>query len=94
MTKITVAIFCIAVLVSSGSLGSPPVSACNVNGNCGHNKGAPGPLAAAGLPFLAIGYGAYWILSVAANRNERIVSRRFGFLRNRPRPFVPANRRI
>ena len=61
MPKITTAVFCIAVLVSSVSLGSPPVSACSVNGNCDHNKGAPGPLAAAGLPFLAVGYGAYWI---------------------------------
>jgi hypothetical protein len=61
MRKITLAIFCLAVLVSSGTLASSPVSACNINGNCDHNKGAPGPLAAAGLPFLAIGYGAFWI---------------------------------
>ena len=24
--------------------------------------GAPGPIAGAGLPFLAIGYGAYWLI--------------------------------
>jgi hypothetical protein len=24
-------------------------------------SGAPGPIAGAGLPFLAIGYGAYWV---------------------------------
>jgi len=59
MSRITTAVFCIVVLVSSVSLGSPPVSACSVNGNCNH--GAPGPLAAAGLPFLAVGYGAYWL---------------------------------
>jgi hypothetical protein len=41
-------------------------SACNGNGNCenapGQNRGAPGPLVGAGLPFLAIGYGAYWLI--------------------------------
>jgi hypothetical protein len=52
-----------------------PVQACNGNGNCeyapGHNKdndrghisGAPGPIAGAGLPILAIGgYGVYWLI--------------------------------
>lgn len=24
--------------------------------------GAPGPIAGAGLPFLAVGYGAYWLV--------------------------------
>lgn len=49
----------------------PPASACNGNGNCenapGQNKsgdvhGAPGPIAGAGLPILAIGYGVYWLV--------------------------------
>ena len=62
MPKIAFAIFSFAALVISVTLPSAPVSACNIfHGNCDHNKGAPGPLAAAGLPFLAIGYGAYWI---------------------------------
>ncbi|WP_027580589.1 hypothetical protein [Bradyrhizobium sp. Ai1a-2] len=45
-----------------------PAQACNDNGNCeyapGHNKvsGAPGPIAGAGLPILAIGYGVYWLI--------------------------------
>ena len=48
-----------------------PASACNGNGNCdnapGHNKGGgvspvPGPLVGAGLPVLAVGYGAYWLV--------------------------------
>ncbi len=26
-----------------------------------HYRGAPGPLAGAGLPFLGIGYGVYWL---------------------------------
>ncbi len=67
MRKITVAIFCVAVLGSSVTLVSSPVSACGIlerildPGKCDPKKAAPGPLAAAGLPFLAIGYGAYWI---------------------------------
>jgi hypothetical protein len=48
---------------------APPVLACNDNGNCanapGHQKGAhgaPAPIAGAGLPVLAIGYGVYWLV--------------------------------
>lgn len=49
----------------------PSAWACNGNGNCpnapGQNKpdhvsGAPGPIAGAGLPILAIGYGVYWLI--------------------------------
>jgi len=61
MRKILLANFCVAVLVSSVTLASSPVSACDIHGNCDHHKGAPGPLAAAGLPFLAIAYGAFWV---------------------------------
>ena len=48
-----------------------PVLACNGGGNCpnapGHNKvadmhGVPGPIAGAGLPILAVGYGIYWLV--------------------------------
>lgn len=48
-----------------------PAQACNDRGNCanapGQNKpehvsGAPGPIAGAGLPILAVGYGVYWLL--------------------------------
>jgi hypothetical protein len=31
-----------------------------VGGGQGH-KAVPGPLVGAGLPFLAVGYGAYWL---------------------------------
>jgi hypothetical protein len=30
-------------------------------GDWGRDRAAPGPIAAAGLPFLAIGYGVYWL---------------------------------
>jgi hypothetical protein len=46
-----------------------PAQACNDRGNCanapGQNKnvsGAPGPIAGAGLPLLAVGFGVYWLV--------------------------------
>jgi hypothetical protein len=51
---------------------APPANACNGGGNCenapgrdppGHRvSGAPGPIAGAGLPILAVGYGVYWLI--------------------------------
>lgn len=58
------AIFAISMTASTSS-----ALACNDRGNCanapGHNKevrGAPGPIAGAGLPILAVGYGVYWLV--------------------------------
>ncbi len=55
-----------AALAGLLALSQSPASACNENGKCesapGHNKGAPGPIAGAGLPFLAVGYGVYWLI--------------------------------
>jgi len=31
-------------------------------GDRGHVHGVPGPLAGAGLPFIAVGYGVYWLI--------------------------------
>ena len=46
--------------------GSPNLAnAKNDNNNChhyGHISGAPGPIAGAGLPILAVGYGVYWLI--------------------------------
>jgi hypothetical protein len=42
----------------------------NGNGN-GHNiSGAPGPIAGAGLPVLAIGYGVYWLVKRRRKAND------------------------
>ena len=38
---------------SSGSGGSGPTTT---------HQGVPGPLVGAGLPFIAVGYGAYWLI--------------------------------
>jgi hypothetical protein len=60
-----------AAIFSAAVIFAIPAVACNGNGNCenapGHNKGdrvagAPGPIAGAGLPILAVGYGAYWLV--------------------------------
>jgi hypothetical protein len=40
------------------ALGSPCVSNCS----SGNTHGAPGPIAGAGLPILAVGYGVYWLI--------------------------------
>ena len=44
----------------------------NGNGNGGNVRGAPGPLAGAGLPFLLIGGGIYWI--VRRRKKTKLVS--------------------
>ncbi|MFH0301229.1 hypothetical protein AAFX91_29210 [Bradyrhizobium sp. 31Argb] len=60
-----------AILALALTTVIPPVQACNGGGSCedapGQNKpdhysGAPGPIAGAGLPILAIGYGVYWLI--------------------------------
>jgi hypothetical protein len=35
---------------------------CSPSAPSGPARGAPGPIAGAGLPFLAIGAGAYWLI--------------------------------
>ena len=55
-----------AMVFSTSNLASAHDDNCT--GNCqqgGGNRdihGAPGPFAAAGLPFLAVGYGVYWLI--------------------------------
>lgn len=59
-----------AILAISMMAAAPPASACNDRGNCAnapghvkdHVRGAPGPIAGAGLPILAIGYSVYWLV--------------------------------
>ena len=68
--KIAVGTLPTTALAFTLMISAPPALACNGNGNCenapGHNKynvsGAPGPVAGAGLPMLAIGYGVYWLV--------------------------------
>ena len=39
----------------------PPPPPSNSGGSSG-THGVPGPLAGAGLPFIAVGYGVYWLI--------------------------------
>ena len=68
--KIASGVLAATALVLTLGVAASPASACNDKGNCanapGHNpghetRGAPGPIAGAGLPVLAIGYGVYWL---------------------------------
>ena len=61
--------FTAAALLALGAafvVGSPEAAkATQPNGNHygkGHVSGAPGPIAGAGLPILAIGFGVYWLI--------------------------------
>ena len=55
-----------ALALTFALISAPPALACNGNGNCENApgqvkkaQGVPGPIAGAGLPILAIGYGVY-----------------------------------
>jgi hypothetical protein len=70
--KIACGVLFASVLALALGMSAPSASACN--GSCeheherehhkpgGHVSGAPGPIAGAGLPILAIGYGVYWVV--------------------------------
>ena len=47
----------------------------NGNGNGGNVRGAPGPLAGAGLPVLLIGGGIYWIVRRRKKHAEKTEAR-------------------
>ena len=51
-------------LIASPALAKEHENPGNGNGNGGGRdvRGAPGPIAGAGLPVLAIGYGVYWLV--------------------------------
>ena len=59
MASAFLAALCLPALACGG-----PGNPCQGNqGNQGGNHhGVPGPLVGAGLPFLAVGYGAYWLV--------------------------------
>jgi len=67
--KIASGILSASALAFALMISAPPALACNGNGNCENapgqvqkTQGAPGPIAGAGLPILAIGYGIYWLV--------------------------------
>ena len=64
--KIASGILSAAALALALTVSPPSAKACNGGGNCdnapGHTKETYGPIAGAGLPILAIGYGVYWLV--------------------------------
>jgi len=69
-----------AVLIAAAVTFAIPASACNGGGNCtnapGHNNvhGAPSPMAGVGLPIVALGYGAYWLVRRYRRKSDQIAS--------------------
>lgn len=57
-----------AAAVAFAALAPIPANSCSYSprggGSCGGGPvhGAPGPIAGAGLPFVAVGFGTYWLI--------------------------------
>ncbi len=49
----------VALLLSATSQANATTAPCSA---CGIIHGAPGPIAGAGLPVIAVGYGIYWLV--------------------------------
>jgi hypothetical protein len=75
MKKLTVASAILAALALP-ALADPGNG--NKNGwnnpNNPHYYGAPGPIAGAGLPILAVGYGAYWLVRRYRRKSDKVRS--------------------
>jgi hypothetical protein len=69
------AAFCVPALAGSqnGSNGGNGQNGSN-GGNGQNVNGAPGPIAGAGLPILAVGYGAYWLLRRYRRKSDNVRS--------------------
>jgi hypothetical protein len=57
VSSVPASAFCILGFIGN-SCGSPPKG----GGGGGGIHPTPGPLAGAGLPFIAVGYGVYWLV--------------------------------
>ena len=58
-----VAVLCALVFRSSNLASAMGYCVDNCQQPAGHGvRGAPGPIAGAGLPVLAVGYGVYWLI--------------------------------
>jgi hypothetical protein len=52
----------LASLVATVAIPSAVMALPCADARCNNTHPAPGPIAGAGLPFLAIGYGVYWVV--------------------------------
>ena len=76
MKKFTLACAFLAAL-SLPALADPGKGRGWGDGNGGgrdHVRGAPGPIAGAGLPILAVGYGAYWLVRRYRRKSNQTAS--------------------
>ena len=60
----------IAIAGGPGQLPPPPPPAPSPPSG-GTVHGAPGPIAGAGLPILAVGYGAYWLVRRYRRKSDK-----------------------
>ena len=54
-------LFAASLLALTAFTTAASATPCSAAVGCGP-RGVPGPIAGAGLPVLAIGYGAYWLI--------------------------------
>jgi hypothetical protein len=59
MTILARTLLVIGLLALPSVVGTASAATCSA---CGIIRGAPGPIAGAGLPVLAVGYGVYWLV--------------------------------
>jgi hypothetical protein len=71
LSSILVAAFCVPALAGQNGQGQ---NGNSQGGNGGNYHGAPGPIAGAGLPILAAGYGAYWLVRSYRRKSDKSAS--------------------
>ena len=85
----------IAIAAGPGNPSPPPSPPSSPpSGSGGTVHGAPGPLAGAGLPFIAVGYGAYWLVrrfAASPTRQRRKHRTRVQQGAPKPSPLKPSH---
>jgi hypothetical protein len=72
VTSALLAAFCVPALAGGNQDGQG--GGGNNNNQGGNYNGAPGPIAGAGLPILAVGYGAYWLVRRYRRKSDKAAS--------------------
>lgn len=62
MTILARTLLAIGLLLMPSLFNAASAGPCSAAVGCGGVRGAPGAIAGAGLPVLAVGYGVYWLV--------------------------------